>query len=57
MLVESQEHPAVLKNRVTTPGGTTAAGLHALERGGLRATVAQAIIEATERAKQLDMLK
>ncbi len=54
MMAETQEHPAVLKNRVTTPGGTTAAGLHALENGGLRATLAEAIIAATERAKQLD---
>ena len=57
MLAESQEHPAVLKNRVTTPGGTTAAGLHALEGGGIRATIAEAIIAATERAKQLDTHK
>ena len=54
MMAETQEHPAVLKNRVTTPGGTTAAGLHALESGGLRATLTEAIIAATERAKQLD---
>ena len=54
MLAEAQEHPAILKNRVTTPGGTTAAGLHALEKGGLRATLADAIIAATDRAKQLD---
>ena len=54
MMAETQEHPAVLKNRVTTPGGTTAAGLHALESGGLRATLAEAIIAATEQAKQLD---
>lgn len=54
MLSEAQEHPAILKNRVTTPGGTTAAGLHALEKGGLRATLADAIIAATDRAKQLD---
>ena len=53
LLVETQEHPAILKNRVTTPGGTTAAGLHALERGGLRATVADAILAATARAKEL----
>ncbi len=53
MLAATQEHPAVLKNRVTTPGGTTAAGLHALEKGGLRATLAEAIIAATDRAKQL----
>ncbi|MDE0089430.1 MAG: pyrroline-5-carboxylate reductase [Candidatus Poribacteria bacterium] len=57
MLSHSQDHPAVLKNRVTTPGGTTAAGLHALERGGLRATLAEAILAATERAKQLDTAK
>ncbi len=53
MLAETQEHPATLKNRVTTPGGTTAAGLHALEKGGLRATLTEAILAATERAKQL----
>lgn len=57
MLAESPEHPAILKNRVTTPGGTTAAGLHALECGGIRATIAEAIIAATERAKQLDSIK
>lgn len=54
MMAESAEHPAELKNRVTTPGGTTAAGLHALESGGIRATLAEAIIAATERARQLD---
>ena len=53
ILVETEEHPAVLKNRVTTPGGTTAAGLHALERGGLRATLTEAILAATQRAKEL----
>lgn len=53
MLAETQEHPAVLKNRVTTPGGTTAAGLHALEKGGLRATLTEAILAATQRAKEL----
>ena len=53
MLAETQEHPAVLKNRVTTPGGTTAAGLHALEKGALRATLTEAILAATERAKEL----
>lgn len=54
MISQTEEHPAVLKNRVTTPGGTTAAGLHALEQGGLRATLTQAILAATERADQLD---
>ena len=53
LLAETGEHPAVLKNRVTTPGGTTAAGLHALELGGLRATLTEAILAATGRAKEL----
>ena len=53
MLVETEEHPALLKNRVTTPGGTTAAGLHALELGGVRAMLTEAILAATERAKEL----
>lgn len=53
MLAETEEHPAVLKNRVTTPGGTTAAGLHALELGGVRAMLTEAILVATERAKEL----
>ncbi len=54
MLARTQEHPAILKNRVTTPGGTTAAGLHALEKGGLRATLTEAILAATQRSKELD---
>lgn len=53
MLARDGEHPAVLKNRVTTPGGTTAAGLHALELGGLRATLTEAILAATGRAEEL----
>lgn len=57
MMAETEDHPAVLKNRVTTPGGTTAAGLHALESGRIRATIADAILAATERARQLDSYK
>lgn len=57
MLAETKEHPATLKNRVTTPGGTTAAGLHELEKGGIRATLAEAIIAATDQAEQLGMTK
>lgn len=53
MLEQTEEHPAVLKNLVTTPGGTTAAGLYELECGGLRAIVADAVIAATERAEAL----
>jgi len=48
---ESGEHPAVLKDRVTTPGGTTIAALNVLEAGGLRGMLIDAVVAATERAK------
>lgn len=47
------KHPAELRNMVTSPGGTTAAGLLALEDGGLRAILAQAVVAAYEKAKEL----
>jgi len=53
MLLETGEHPARLKDRVTSPGGTTIAGLHQLERGGLRATLMAAVEAATKRSKEL----
>ncbi|GIX06892.1 MAG: pyrroline-5-carboxylate reductase [Candidatus Poribacteria bacterium] len=53
LILESQEHPAVWKSRVTSPGGTTAAGLRALEALGLRAALDAAVAEATERSREL----
>lgn len=50
---ETGKHPAELKNMVTSPGGTTAEALLQLEEGGLRNTVAQAIISAYEKSRQL----
>lgn len=53
MMQSTDRHPAEMKEMVTSPGGTTMAGLHALERGGLRAALLDAIVAATERSKEL----
>lgn len=53
MVLESGEHPSVLKDRVASPGGTTIAGLQALESGGLRGTLMAAVEAATRRSIEL----
>jgi pyrroline-5-carboxylate reductase len=53
MLVEDGEPPTVLRERVTSPGGTTAAALETFAAGNLRALVASAIAAATERGREL----
>lgn len=53
MVLETQEHPAVLKNKVTSPGGTTAAGLYELECKGVRSAIIDAVVAAANRSKQL----
>lgn len=53
MVLSTGEHPAVLKDRVASPGGTTIAGLHVLEAGALRATLIAAVEAATKRSIEL----
>ncbi len=49
----AKEHLAELRDAVTSPAGTTAAGVHALEQGAFRATVMEAVERATERSEAL----
>lgn len=53
MVEETGEHPALLREKVTSPGGTTAAGLAALEQAGLRSAIADAVSSAIARAKEM----
>ncbi len=53
MALATGEHPAILREMVTSPGGTTAAGLFALETGGFRAAVMQAVNSAAIRSGEL----
>ena len=53
MVLHTGEHPAKLKDIVTTPAGCTIDGLMELEEGGLRVTLIKAVVRAAERARQL----
>jgi pyrroline-5-carboxylate reductase len=53
MVLETGKHPGELKDMVTSPAGTTIAGMHALENGGLRGLMMEAVRRATERSAAL----
>lgn len=53
MVLESGEHPGQLKDAVCSPGGTTIAGIHALERCGLRNSLITAVQDAKIRADEI----
>jgi pyrroline-5-carboxylate reductase len=53
LLDQRQLHPAQLKDQVTSPAGTTIAGISTLERGGIRGLIIDAIAAAQERSRQL----
>ncbi len=58
LLSNTGEHPALLREKVTSPGGTTASGLYKLEEGGFRKILMDAVIAATQKSKELgDKLK
>jgi pyrroline-5-carboxylate reductase len=53
MVAQGQGHPAILREKVCSPGGTTARAVHTLERGNFRATVMDAVGAAIARAREL----
>ena len=53
MVLETGEHPDALRDKVTSPAGTTIEGVRILERGGVRSSLIEAVIAATEKSKKL----
>ncbi len=55
LIQETKEHPAKLKDLVTSPGGTAISALHSLEKNGLKALLIDAVEVATERSEELGL--
>ncbi|KAH7725337.1 NADP oxidoreductase [Aphelenchoides avenae] len=56
MVLETNDHPAILKEAVQSPGGSSVHGLHELEKGGMRALLMNAVEAATERSRKMGNL-
>jgi pyrroline-5-carboxylate reductase len=56
MVEQTKQHPGELKDKVTSPGGTTIAGIHALESAGFRGATMDAVYAATNRSRELGKL-
>ncbi len=56
LVQETGKHPAILKDEVTTPGGTAINAIHVLEAKGLRSVLIDAIMTATQRSQELSRL-
>jgi pyrroline-5-carboxylate reductase len=54
LAIETEKHPAILRDEVTTPGGTAIAAVSELESRGLRTTIINAVATATDRSKELN---
>lgn len=53
MVLETGKHPAVLRDEVTSPGGTTIAGIHAMERDGIRAALMDGVVACLAKSDEM----
>lgn len=53
LVIESNVHPAILKDNVTSPAGSTASALHHLEKNNFRSAIIGAVEAATERCREI----
>jgi pyrroline-5-carboxylate reductase len=55
LIEETGHHPAIIRSKVTSPGGVTACGIHVMEEKGLRSSILGGVIAAFEKSKSLSM--